>query len=243
MRFAVCLAAALAAVADARPPAAWVKVTGQVLYVPEPGEAPRRGVAVNLKNAGLKDAVVWMRPDALHSKAAFAPGEVHPADAKRLPRAVLIDYTPRLAFEPRVVAARPGDTVVVRNLAPVPLDFFWSGGNKNPPANVVIPAGGQFRPPGPLVAETNAMMFDAVGGREDGCGVVRVFDHPYFAVTDADGTFELRDAPAGTYRLVIWHDAIGFRGGRESRFGDRVEIAPGKDGPLALAPATFGAAK
>lgn len=242
MRFAVCLAAALAvAVADARPPAAWVRVTGQVLYVPEPGEAPRRGVAVNLKNAGLKDAVVWLRPDDPRSKAALAADEVHPADAKRLPRAVLIDYTPQLAFEPRVVAARPGDTVVVRNLAPVPLDFEWHGSDKNPPAAAVVPAGQQFRLPVPLVADDHALAFEGDGSPAG--GVVRVFDHPYFAVTDADGKFELRDAPAGTYRLVIWHDRIGFRGGRENRAGDRVQVAPGKDGPLALAPAAFGAAK
>jgi hypothetical protein len=242
MRFAVCLSAALAvAVADARPPEAWVKVTGQVLYVPGPGEEPRRGVVVNLKNAGLKDAVVWLRPDNPSAKAAFAAGEVHPADAKRLPRAVLIDYTPKLVFEPRVVAARAGDTVVVRNLAPVPLDFAWRGGAKNPPAAAVVPVGQLFRLPVPLVAENHALEFEA----EDtpAAGAVRAFDHPYFAVTDADGKFEFRDAPAGTYRLVIWHDRIGFRGGITNRFGDRVEVAPGKDGPLALAPATFGAAK
>ncbi len=34
---------------------------------------------------------------------------------------------------------------------------------------------------------------------------IRVFSHPYFYVTAADGNFEIKDAPAGKYRLVIWH--------------------------------------
>ena len=41
---------------------------------------------------------------------------------------------------------------------------------------------------------------------------VRVFDHPYFAVTDKDGNFEIKNAPAGEWRLKIWHDT-GWRGG------------------------------
>ena len=32
---------------------------------------------------------------------------------------------------------------------------------------------------------------------------IRVFDHPYYAVTDDNGHFEIKDAPAGEYRLVV----------------------------------------
>jgi hypothetical protein len=31
-------------------------------------------------------------------------------------------------------------------------------------------------------------------------------DHPYGVVTDADGNFELKDLPAGTVSLIIWHE-------------------------------------
>ena len=41
-------------------------------------------------------------------------------------------------------------------------------------------------------------------------GYIAVFDHPYFAVTGADGSFKLDDVPPGTYTLVAWHE----RGGR-----------------------------
>ena len=32
------------------------------------------------------------------------------------------------------------------------------------------------------------------------------FDHPYFAVTDADGKFEIREVPPGKYTVVAWHE-------------------------------------
>jgi hypothetical protein len=58
-------------------------------------------------------------------------------------------------------------------------------------------------------------------------GWVRVFDNPYFAVTDADGNFEIKDAPAGTYRLMIWQESIGYRGGAAGRDGTPVTIKAG----------------
>jgi plastocyanin len=38
---------------------------------------------------------------------------------------------------------------------------------------------------------------------------VAVTDHPYHVVTDASGTYEIRDLPAGTYRIRIWHEELG----------------------------------
>ena len=35
---------------------------------------------------------------------------------------------------------------------------------------------------------------------------VGVVNHPYFAVTSADGAFALRDVPIGTYNLRAWHE-------------------------------------
>ena len=54
-------------------------------------------------------------------------------------------------------------------------------------------------------------------------GYVRVFDHPYFAVTDENGNFEIKNAPAGKFRIVYWHEN-GIRGGAKGRAGDVIEI-------------------
>jgi plastocyanin len=38
---------------------------------------------------------------------------------------------------------------------------------------------------------------------------VGVLDHPYFAVTGADGSFSLKGLPPGTYTVEAWHETLG----------------------------------
>jgi hypothetical protein len=33
-------------------------------------------------------------------------------------------------------------------------------------------------------------------------GYVRIFEHPYYAVTDENGNFEIKNAPVGKFRIV-----------------------------------------
>jgi hypothetical protein len=35
-----------------------------------------------------------------------------------------------------------------------------------------------------------------------------VFDHPFYAVTDAAGKFELKNLPPGKYTLGVWHEKL-----------------------------------
>jgi len=49
-------------------------------------------------------------------------------------------------------------------------------------------------------------------------------DHPYAAVTDADGTFTIADLPSGKHSFVVWHEAV------DGNFVERklvVDIQPG----------------
>ena len=36
-----------------------------------------------------------------------------------------------------------------------------------------------------------------------------VTEHPYYAVTEANGSFTLTDVPPGTYTLRVWHETLG----------------------------------
>ena len=38
---------------------------------------------------------------------------------------------------------------------------------------------------------------------------VGVLDHPFYAVTAADGTFSLKGLPPGTYTVEVWHEKLG----------------------------------
>ncbi len=39
---------------------------------------------------------------------------------------------------------------------------------------------------------------------------IHVVDHPFFAVTQQDGTFEIRGLPAGEYEVSVWHEFKRF---------------------------------
>ncbi len=45
---------------------------------------------------------------------------------------------------------------------------------------------------------------------------LHVMDHPFFAVTQADGTFELKGLPAGKYTISTWHEFNKFSPDKES---------------------------
>jgi hypothetical protein len=38
---------------------------------------------------------------------------------------------------------------------------------------------------------------------------VIVADHPFYAVTDAQGRFTLGNVPPGQYTLQVWHERLG----------------------------------
>lgn len=40
---------------------------------------------------------------------------------------------------------------------------------------------------------------------------ILVLDHPYFTTPSIDGTFTLRNVPAGTYQVAGWHERVGER--------------------------------
>jgi plastocyanin len=58
-----------------------------------------------------------------------------------------------------------------------------------------------------------------------------VVSHPYFAVTAADGRFELKGLPPGEYVIEAWHEKFGTR-------TERVSLGPKENREIAF---TFGA--
>ena len=96
----------------------WATVKGQVVF-PADKDVPKRdalnvtqdkdhclskgdildeSVIVNPKNTGVKNVVVWLRPDDKDPKSKFAQGQIHPDDAKR--KAASTSSTSRVACSP-----------------------------------------------------------------------------------------------------------------------------------------------
>jgi hypothetical protein len=174
---------------------------------------------VNEKNKGICWTFVWLAPATAGAKLP-----IHPDLEKIKNNEVVIDQ-PCCQFEPHAVGLRQGQVLVAKNSAPMAHSVRYVGNPiKVPGANVVIPAK-QSLPIKDLVADRYPVKLDCTI-HPWMTGWVRVFDHPYFAVTDKDGSFEIKKAPAGKYNLVIWHES-GFLGGAAGRNG--VEITIKKD--------------
>jgi len=184
---------------------------------------------VNPKTKGVKNVVVWLRPDTANRKDAFPKNKIHPSLAKAPPTKHTVDQ-PCCQFVPRVIAAREGDTLEFKNSAPVPHNVNYSSDEES--INPTLPPGKSLTLTKPLAAQSTPIPFKCdihpwMGGR------VRVFDHPYFAVTDENGNFEIKNAPAGKWRLVIWHED-GYHKGRNGVLGTPIAIPAG--GTLELQP-------
>ena len=188
---------------------------------------------VDAKTLGVKNVVVWVRPDTEGRADPFPPEKIHPDLAKPKSKEHVIDQ-PNCQFEPRVLAARAGDTLVVKNSAGIPHNINYSSDPEN--VNVVILAGGEHKLKKPLEASRLAISFKCdlhtwMTGR------VRVFDHPYYATTDKDGKFEIKDVPAGKWRIVYWHEEgyhLGIPGDLGIPFEAKAEKATLELDPIKL---------
>ena len=154
-------------------------------------------LVVNKDNRGLANVLIW----------ADKIKKVH-SDYEKTAKDTVVMDNKLCQFEPRVLAVRTGQTLKVGNSDPVghnSMITFLS----NPQVNPIIPAGGS-------VEFTNIKKAERFPVKVS-CsihpwmqGLLVVQDHPYMAVTDADGKFELKNLPAGKLTLKVFHEKSGF---------------------------------
>lgn len=109
-------------------------------------------------------------------------------------------------YTPRVVGVRVGQSFQVLNSDAL-LHNVRSASTVNAPFNQGQPIQG-IRYRHTFSAEEIIVPFkcDVHAWMNAWVGVV---NHPYFAVTGADGRFSLPNLPAGTYAVEAWHEAAG----------------------------------
>jgi plastocyanin len=186
-------------------------------------------VIVNPKGQGVKNVVVWLRPDTDNRRDPFPQDKIHPDLAKGKAKAQnhVVDQ-PCCQFIPRVVVAREGDTIEFKNSAPVNHNVNYNSDAESFNSNM---APNTSKATKPTAAQASPITFKCdihpwMQGR------VRVFDHPYFAKTDSDGRFEIKNAPKGKWRIVYWHEN-GYHKGKEGANGFPVD---GTKGDVELPP-------
>jgi plastocyanin len=107
-------------------------------------------------------------------------------------------------FVPRVVAVPVGSTVEFPNDDPIYHNVFSLSRTKTFDL-------GRF-PKG----KSRGERFDKPGVVKVFCQIhshmsatVLVFDHPWFAIPDEQGTFDLSGVPPGTHEITAWHERLG----------------------------------
>jgi len=108
-------------------------------------------------------------------------------------------------YVPHLVALRAGQTLHVTTSDPT-LHNVHGTCIDNPAFNFALVARGQSKD----------LSFDVPERFPVRCDVhpwmkawVQIFPNPWFAVTDKDGKYELRNVPAGTYTLLAWQEKYG----------------------------------
>ncbi len=172
---------------------------------------------VHPKNKGLANVVVFLQPE--RGKAL----PVHESLGAPAQKEAVLDQ-PFCVFEPRVLAMRKDQTLLVKNPAPIPHNVVIDGFSNS--YNVQMP------PQSEKTFQLEASYLPnslRCGAHEWMKGYLYVFEHPYFAVTDEEGKFAIKLAPAGTRTLVLWHEEAGWVVGRR---GKNIDVKPGAETDL-----------
>jgi plastocyanin len=159
-----------------------------------PGALPKTRFYVVGAGGELADVIVYLKgvPSA-STGASAAP--------------VLLNQEGCL-YTPQILAVQTGQKVIVKNSDPC-VHNVHTKPTANPESNQVQMAGGPdltftFDKPEPFLkfqCDVHPWMF----------AWVSVFDHPYFAVSQADGKFTIKNVPPGKYTLAAAHRKLGVQ--------------------------------
>jgi plastocyanin len=140
-------------------------------------------------NKGLADVVVMLKGISGKSTGASAP----PAELDQK----------GCQYVPSILALQTGQKLIVKNSDPVLHNVHSLSAAGNPDKNIAQMAGSPdltftFDKPENFLkfkCDVHGWMF----------AWITVVDHPYFAVTDKDGKFTIKNVPAGKYTVVAMH--------------------------------------
>lgn len=155
-------------------------------------------LVVNKDNRGVRYVAVWLDSRdkiPVHPEMADVPKEVPLLDNKGC------------RFNPHMLAVRTGQVMHLTNSDSVAHNAAVYV-RRSTPFSEIIP---QNKP-----LEKKFAKPETLPTRVD-CSIhawmkawLIISDHPYVAITDADGNFELKNVPAGEWKFRFWHERAGY---------------------------------
>ena len=196
------------------PPAAVLQEKGKAAKDPEvcakDGPIKSERLVVDPASKGVRFALVYLpKPTAVNE------------DAKKAAASAKIAFDQKgCVFEPHVLGLMAGVPVTLKSSDPT--NHNVNVKLKNSTFNQTIGAGKALpftpsdaeRTPGQVVCDIHPWM----------TSWWMVLDSPYFAVTDDKGDFEIKNAPAGTQKVVVWQEAVAKGGFVTASSGDDINI-------------------
>jgi hypothetical protein len=199
----------------------WGSVSGKILWQ---GDVPDAEV-LNPKGAAVKDAKVCAanvvyKDDLVVDKDSKGiahifiylrrtPKQIHP-DLKAFDPTTVFDQK-NCTFRPHTLLVRAGQSVEVLNSDPISHNTHTYA-IRNGSANLIIP-GNTLQGKGtlfPMKSRESLPIQVKCDLHSWMQAYWLVLDHPYSAITQADGTFEINNLPVGTQEFRVWHERVGY---------------------------------
>jgi hypothetical protein len=219
--------------------AEWGSLKGRFVVDGEPGKPAPIPITKDPEYCGTKEPVVDQtvvvgKDNALvngvvYLRAPFGKKiDINPAYEAKLKKPVVLDNH-FCTFHPHVTLLRLGQELNIKNSDPVghntKIDLFSFNQSIGANTEVKVPDSKDFALPVPISCSMHPWMQ----------GHLLSLNHPYMAASGEDGTFEIKDMPAGTNEFQFWHEARGymkdlkFKGGSTNAQGRaKLTIAPGQ---------------
>ncbi len=180
-------------------------------------------LVVDAKTKGVRYGIALLKGTLSGGKSSLA-GKNPEAEKAIVAKAaeVIIDQK-NCEFLPYMTVLYTGQKAIFKSSDPVSHNVRFNG-FANPSRNVVLAPNGELaetlkpeRLPFELRCDIHPWM----------SGWVLPLDHPFFAVTQEDGSFEISGVPAGKQTLMLWQESVGYANEEGSK-GKEVTVEAGK---------------
>lgn len=189
-------------------------------------DIPDESLVIDPKTKGIANVVIWLTKK---------PAKIHPNLAKSKNAEVAFDQK-GCRFSPHVLLVRTDQTVrvlsgdnIAHNTHTYPL--------KNKQENFIVAPNDRKGISVPSVNLEERLPAKV------GCDIHPwmqawwvILDHPYAAVTNEKGEFEIADLPEGEHEFRVWQEKVGYL---EKAYKVKVKAGDNKLDPIKVAPSVF----